>query len=155
MSWGSGASEGASAAGNTGSNMMSQAGTASSLPASMDVVGGANQGAGGYSMQVEPQSAFQGASGYEVAGDGTKTPVGGDVADGSIAQGLARFRAGGKQGIRETYNNFGNNPETYGAAYGLANRMAGSGKQESAPAMTTNINYQQPVNPYLQKRGRY
>ena len=151
MSWGAGASEGASAAGNTGSNMLSQAGTSGT----MDIVGNAGKDAGGYSMQVEPQSAFQGASGYEVAGDGTKTPVGGDVADGSIAQGLARFQAGGKQGIRETYNNFGNNPETYGAAYGLANRMAGSGKPENAPQMTTNINYQQPVNPYLQKRGRY
>lgn len=68
---------------------------------------------------------------------------------------LERFQKGGSQGLNESYKNFGNNPETYGAAYGLASRMAGSGKPASAPPITTNISYQQPTNSYLQKRGRY
>jgi len=69
---------------------------------------------------------------------------------------LDRFQKGGNQGIADTYKNFGNNAETYGAAYGLANKLSAAGKpQGGAAPITTNINYQQPVNPYLQKRGRY
>lgn len=66
-----------------------------------------------------------------------------------------RFNKGSNQNLTETYNKFGNNPETYGAAYGLVNKMAGSGKPAGAAPITTNISYQQPVNPYLAKRGRY
>jgi hypothetical protein len=71
---------------------------------------------------------------------------------------LERFQAGGNQSMGTAVEKFGNNPETYGYLYGKANQISGmAGKQGGGGAapITTNITYQQPVNPYLAKRGRY
>lgn len=127
------------------------------------------------SANAPTSQAFQPTSGFSVDAGAGNTPTDGTLvsmtpnqmadkdyygtanptfADKS-ANMLERFQKGGNQGLNESYKNFGNNPETYGAAYGLASRMAGSGKPASAAPITTNISYQQPTNSYLQKRGRY
>jgi hypothetical protein len=126
-----------------------------------DTGGSANTGAGvqpvqptsGFSMQTEGANTGQGPTvdAANVQTYGTKDPS-------VIQQGanyLERFQKGSGQGLTDTYKNFGNNPETYGAVYGLATKMAGSGKPQSGAPITTNISYQQPENPYLRKRGRY
>lgn len=156
MSWGQ-AAEGASKTGEGAS----AAGNASSMYGQMADTGGNATSAGvqpvqptsGFSMQTEGANTGQGPTvdAANVQTYGTSNPS-------MMQQGvnyLERFQKGGGQGLGETYKNFGNNPETYGAAYGLVNKMAGSGKPQSGAPITTNISYQQPENSYLRKRGRY
>ena len=146
MSWGQ-AAEGAGKAGESGSS-------ATSLYGSMADTGGSASGA------AQPTSGFSMPSEGANAGQGPTVDAGNmqtyGTTDPSYLQqgvnGLERFQKGGNQGLGETYKNFGNNPETYGAAYGLVNKMAGSGKPTSAAPITTHISYQQPA---AQKRGRY
>ena len=69
---------------------------------------------------------------------------------------LERFSKGGEQSLGEAWKNRGWNPETAGYVYTKANQIAAAGKQPSqASPMNTTVNYQQPTNPYLAKRGRY
>ena len=105
----------------------------------------------GFSMQTEGANTGQGPTvdAGNVQTYGTANP---SFMDRSI-NALERFQKGNDQGLFKT--KLGNNPETYGAVYGLASKMAGSGKPQSGAPITTNISYQQPENPYLRKRGRY
>lgn len=155
---------------------------AMSLYGQMADVGGKGSAAGGAGVQpVEPASGFsmqtEGANtgqGPTVTNDAALTRGAPNDYNTGAAQGikdmreygtanptfvdkvvntLERFQKGNDQGLFKT--KLGNNPETYGAAYGLATKMAGSGKPQSGAPITTNISYQQPENPYLRKRGRY
>lgn len=119
--------------------------------------------AGGGAESGASAGGAQPFSGFEVTPKATQGPTTGaadmqtyGTSDPSFMQragnSLERFQRGGNQGLNDTYKNFGNNPETYGAIYGMANKMAGSGKPASAAPITTNISYQQPA---AQKRGRY
>lgn len=70
-----------------------------------------------------------------------------------------RFSKGGDMSLPKAYETyqkggFGNNPETYGYIYSKLGQFAkgGGGGQPMQPA-SINVNYQQPDNPYLRRRG--
>lgn len=137
MSWGEGAS-GAAEAGSNASNAGSVGVMASDATPSysfnMGDVGGTGADAG-YSL--------------ETAGNTPSAPWYDQVYDY-----YDRFTKGMEQKAPDAYKNFGNNPETYGYAYGKLNQFAGMGKGGQSPqAPSINVNYQQPDNPYLRKRG--
>jgi hypothetical protein len=156
---GSQAAEGASKVGE-GSQAMSLYGQMADAGGKGSEAGGA---AGAGVQPVEPTSGFAMQTEGANTGQGPTVDAGnvqtyGTANPSYMQQGvntLERFQKGSGQGLTDTYKNFGNNPETYGAVYGLATKMAGSGKPQSGAPITTNISYQQPENPYLRKRGRY
>lgn len=73
---------------------------------------------------------------------------------------ISRFMQGQNQDLGQAYENFGNNPETYGylfnKVYTVGKGLGGSGGQQQAAPITINTNYQQETdNPYLRKYRRY
>ena len=144
MSWGqgaSGAAEAGSSAGN-GANLMSQ----------LSEVGKDSQSAqpSGFSSGINTPTQGPTVQAGNMQTYGTENPS-------MMQQGVnlyERFGKGQGQSVGDAYKNFGNNPETYGAAYGLINKMASTGKQGGAAPITINSTYQQPVNEYLKKYGR-
>lgn len=147
MSYGS---EAASAAADTGSNAVPAASAAGS-------------GAGGFAMDLGQTGTAAPTDGTyvsltpmqqaDVSSYGTSNPSMWDKAVGTID----RFNKGGNQNLPEAWKNFGNNPETYGyVSNKLAGLTRGAGGGQSAPAsVNTTVNYQQPSNPYLERRRRY
>lgn len=73
---------------------------------------------------------------------------------------FTRFMDGQNQDLGQAYENFGNNPETYGylfnKVYTVVKSLGGGGGQQQAAPITINTNYQQETdNPYLRKYRRY
>ena len=73
---------------------------------------------------------------------------------------ISRFMQGQNQDLGQAYENFGNNPETYGylfnKVYTVGRGLSGGGGQQQAAPITINTNYQQETdNPYLRKYRRY
>lgn len=87
----------------------------------------------------------------DVADYGTSNPT---FVDKSVNT-LERFQKGGDANLVEAWKNKGFNAETAGYIYNKANQMAAANKQSPTNPINTTINYQQPTNPYLAKRGRY
>lgn len=166
MSWGStgssaatGASEAASSLGTT-SNVSSLAGTAgnggsgfsaglnTTAPTQGPTVGNAADLTAGAPNSYNT-AAGQGVTDMKTFGTANPSPIARTVNT------LERFSRGQGQGLGDTAKNFGNNPETYGAAYGFLNRLASMGKGGSGAApITINSSYQQPENEYLKRYGR-
>lgn len=68
---------------------------------------------------------------------------------------LERFQKGRKQNMPEAWRGRGNNPETYGYLTGKVDDIMGMGGSGGGVApITTNINYQEPENPYLRRYAR-
>lgn len=154
MSWDSATSAGSngatgasSAAGAAGS----MAGNGSSLYGQMADVGGSAPAQSGFSMDAV-SSPNTGTGPTVDNGNmqtyGTKDP---SYLDKGM-KGIEQFQKGGQHSLREAYNGFGNNPETYGY---IASKIPQGGGGGAAPAMTTNISYQQPQNDYLKKHRGY
>ncbi len=147
-----------------GASKVGEGSQAASLYGQMADVGGKSSesaGAGvgsfgpnsGFAMRTEGANTGQGPTvdAGNVQTYGTANP---SFMDRSI-NALERFQKGGSNNLSEAWKARGNNPETYGAVFGLVSKMAGTGKPQSGAPITTNISYQQPENPYLRKRGRY
>ena len=148
MSWG----QAAEAGGTAGESSAPMASAASSAPTSSgftiepaSTAGAGNTPTDGTSVSMTPNQ-MQDVKDYGTSNPSMMEQVGGT---------LERFQSGGKQGIGQAINKFGNNAETYGYLYGKVNQLAGSGKQAGAAPITTNISTVQPENSYLKKRGRY
>ena len=154
---GSGAESAASAAYDTGSTLGQAAGTMSdsggfalnATPTVGPTVDAASN-IGNTSQSIGP-SYLQADSPMYSTTDYTQVP------QGSM---ISRFMQGQNQDLGQAYENFGNNPETYGylfnKVYTVGRGLSGGGGQQQAAPITINTNYQQETeNPYLRKYRRY
>lgn len=155
---GSGAESAASAASDTGSTLGQAAGTMSdsggfalnATPTVGPTVDAASN-LGNTAQSIGP-SYLQADSPMYSTTDYTQVP------QGSM---ISRFMQGQNQDLGQAYENFGNNPETYGYLFNKVYTVGrglgggGGGQQQAAP-ITINTNYQQETdNPYLRKYRRY
>lgn len=155
---GSGAESAASAAYDTGSTLGQAAGTMSdsggfalnATPTVGPTVDAASN-LGNTAQSIGP-SYLQADSPMYSTTDYTQVP------QGSM---ISRFMQGQNQDLGQAYENFGNNPETYGYLFNKVYTVGrglgggGGGQQQAAP-ITINTNYQQETdNPYLRKYRRY
>lgn len=140
----------------TGSTAANTASAGSSFGSYMQNIGEST----GVGSQVADS---MGTSGGFSLGDGsTGTSVGPTVASSgqagwfdSAMDYLDRFQKGKRQNMPEAWRGRGNNPETYGYLAGKVDDIMGmSGSGGGAAPITTNINYQEPENPYLRRYGR-
>lgn len=154
---GSGAESAASAASDTGSTLGQAAGTMSdsggfalnATPTVGPTVDAASN-IGNTAQSIGP-SYLQADSPMYSTTDYTQVP------QGSM---ISRFMQGQNQDLGQAYENFGNNPETYGylfnKVYTVGKGLGGGGGQQQAAPITINTNYQQETdNPYLRKYRRY
>ena len=154
---GSGAESAASAASDTGSTLGQAAGTMSdsggfalnATPTVGPTVDAASN-LGNTAQSIGP-SYLQADSPMYSTTDYTQVP------QGSM---ISRFMQGQNQDLGQAYENFGNNPETYGylfnKVYTVGRGLGGGGGQQQAAPITINTNYQQETdNPYLRKYRRY
>jgi len=155
---GSGAESTASAAYDTGSTLGQAAGTMSdsggfalnATPTVGPTIDAAN-GIGNAGSSIGSPSYLQADSPMYSTTDYTQLP------QGSM---ISRFMQGQNQDLGQAYENFGNNPETYGylfnKVYTVGRGLGGGGGQQQAAPITINTNYQQETeNPYLRKYRRY
>lgn len=174
MSWGSGTSGGA-AAGGAGGAAGGASGAASSAGANGVSLSSANAApaTSGWSAgidSVQPNQSGPTVGNATDLSNGTNNTYNSQLARGLENQNtygtanpsimdkgfnsLERFQKGQNQSLPEAYKSFGNNPETYGAAYGMLNKLSGMGKQSGAAPITINSSYQQPENTYLKRYAR-
>lgn len=137
----------ANVAGNTASNT---GGFALNAAPSMGPTVDAASNIGNTAQSIGP-SYLQADSPMYSATDYTQVP------QGSM---ISRFMQGQNQDLGQAYENFGNNPETYGylfnKVYTVGRGLSGGGGQQQAAPITINTNYQQETdNPYLRKYRRY
>lgn len=154
---GSGAESAASAAYDTGSTLGQAAGTMSdsggfalNATPTMGPTVDAASSLGNTAQTIGPSYLQAGSPMYSTT-DYSQLP------QGSM---ISRFMQGQNQDLGQAYENFGNNPETYGylfnKVYTIGKSLGGGGGQQQAAPITINTNYQQETeNPYLRKYRRY
>lgn len=161
MSWGA---EGAGAA-SSGASGLEGAGSGMSTSGlysnAIDITGKGEPAAGGFSIQPTGYSyqtqpgLFEGVKGGEVSESGVATQgYDGGFGSSTVGSAIDKFQKGKDSSLGKAYDNFGNNPETYGYAAGKLGMMAslGGGGAKAAP-INTMVTYQQPENAYLKRRG--
>lgn len=166
MSWGSGAaSSGSAAAGSAGGNAggfsIEPATTASNAAPAQSAAGGSvytpKEGVPNDVTSVQgalEQAKIDQANQANYDANGLEGPAEPSMWSKAV-DGLERFQKGGDASIGDAWKNRGFNAETAGYLYNKVNQVAGAGKQAPASPINTTINYQQPTNPYLEKRRRY
>jgi len=159
---GSGAESAASAASDTGSTVGQVA----------NVAGNTASNTGGFALNATPTvgPTIDAANGIGNAGSSigspsylqADSPMYSTTDYTQLPQGsmISRFMQGQNQDLGQAYENFGNNPETYGylfnKVYTVGRGLGGGGGQQQAAPITINTNYQQETeNPYLRKYRRY
>lgn len=159
MSESTSAADAASSAGSATSNLATVGDASSVYGQAANIGGDASAGTSGFSlgnsstattgpMETGPQMTGQAATDYQTYG----------TTDPSWLEKTYKtyedFSSGGKQNMKEAYNNFGNNAKTYGYLYAKAGQLIPSSGGTTVQPASITVNNTYPENTYLKKYVR-